>query len=376
MNVHSRMMRLASLAASVLMLAACGPTAPAPAGTSAPAAPPPTTAAPISAPAATAAPAAATTSRNVVRVGVVTGTAGHAVFVAKGRGYFDKQGLDAQLVDVSSGAELLPLLASGQLDAGVASPGAALYNAIANNVPLKAVVDLARAAPGTWWGGVVVRPDLLDGGAIKTPADLRGKTIAVTGPGTASYMTTIRLLEANGLTDKDINIVSMTFPDMVSALASKNIDAAEMSEPALTVGQEQGVLRRWVSNAEINPGEQDVVMMITPGLAANRDVADRFVLALVQAVHDYRAAFGPEKKDQEAVVGAMLPLLGTSYTADILRKMAPVAVDPDGLVNGDSIKDQQDWYAAHGFVKNQVNVDTVVDNSYAEHARAALAAQR
>jgi NitT/TauT family transport system substrate-binding protein len=312
----------------------------------------------------------------VVRVGVVKGTAGHAVFVAKGRGYFDKQGLDAQLVDVSSGAELLPLLASGQLDAGVASPGAALYNAIANNVPLKAVVDLARAAPGTWWGGVVVRPDLLDGGAIKTPADLRGKTIAVTGPGTASYMTTIRLLEANGLTDKDVNIVSMTFPDMVSALASKNIDAAEMSEPALTVGQEQGVLRRWVSNAEINPGEQDVVMMITPGLAANRDVADRFVLALVQAVHDYRAAFGPERKDQEAVVGAMLPLLGTSYTADILRKMAPVAVDPDGLVNGDSIKDQQAWYAAHGFVKNQVNVDTVVDNSYAEHARATLAAQR
>ena len=168
----------------------------------------------------------------------------------------------------------------------------------------------------------------------------------------------------------------MTFPDMVSALASKNIDAAEMSEPALTVGQEQGVLRRWVSNAEINPGEQDVVMMVAPGLAANRDVADRFVLALVQAVHDYRAAFGPEKKDQEAVLGAMLPLLGTSYTADILRKMAPVAVDPDGLVNGDSIKDQQDWYAAHGFVKNPVNVDTVVDNSYGEDARAALAAQR
>jgi hypothetical protein len=56
--------------------------------------------------------------------------------------------------------------------------------------------------------------------------------------------------------------------------------------------------------------------------------------------------------------------------------MVPVAVDPDGLVNADSIKDQQDWYAEHGFVKNQVNVDTVVDNSYAEHARATLAAQR
>lgn len=135
-------------------------------------------------------------------------------------------------------------------------------------------------------------------------------------------------------------------------------------------------MRRWASNAEINPGEQVVVMMMTPGLAANRDVADRFVLALVQAVRDYRAAFGPEKKDQEAVMTAMVPLLGTNYTADILRKIAPVGLDPDGFVNGDSIKDQQDWYAAHGFVKSPVNIDTVVDNSFAERARATLAAQR
>jgi len=46
------------------------------------------------------------------------------------------------------------------------------------------------------------------------------------------------------------------------------------------------------------------------------------------------------------------------------------------LATADSSKDQQDWYAKHGFVKNQVDVDTVVDNSYAEHARATLAAQR
>ena len=365
MNLKPIVGRMALLAVAALIVTACGPTSPAPVGPSAPAPPP-----------ATAAPASAATSPNVLRVGEVRGTAGHALFVAKGRGYFEKQGLDVQLVEVSSGAELLPLLASGQLDAGVSSAGAALFNAIANNVPLKAVVDLARNEPGAWWGGLVVRPDLLDGGAIKTPADLRAKTIAVTGPGTSTYMNTIRLLEANDLTEKDVNIVSMPFPDMISALASRNIDVAAVSEPTLTVGQDQGVLRRWVSNAEINPGEQEVVMTITPGLAGNREVADRFVLALVQAIHDYRAAFGPEKRDQEAVVGAMLPWLGTNYTADTLRRMAPVGMDPDGLVNRDSIKDQQDWYVAHGLVKKTVDVDAVVDNSFAERAGATLAAQR
>ena len=67
MNIKAVLGRMALLAASALMLAACGPTTPAPAGTSVPAAPPPTAiAAPISAPATPAAPAAATTSQNVV----------------------------------------------------------------------------------------------------------------------------------------------------------------------------------------------------------------------------------------------------------------------------------------------------------------------
>ena len=364
------MLRVLLVASLSVLLGCAAPAA-------APTAPPAATTAPVptAAPTSTSAPAA-TGSPNVVRVGQLKGTGNNPLFVAKGRGYFDKLGLDVQFVEVASGAELLPLLASSQLDAGVSSPGAALFNAIANNVPVKAVLDMGRDEPGYWWGGMVVRPDLLDSGAIKAAADLRGKTIAVTGPGVATYQNAVRLLESAGLTDKDANIVTMTFTDMLSALASRNIDAAEVVEPALSLGQEQGVLRRWISNAEIAPGQQEVVMMITPRLAANRDLADRFVLGLVQGVHDYRAAFGPEKKDQDAVIAAVLPLVGAGYTADVLRKVYPVGLDPDGLVNGDSLKEQQEWYVAHGFVKSPVNIDAVVDNSFAERARVSLASQR
>src|SRR5919197_1500992 len=166
----------------------------------------------------------------VVKIGLLQGTGNSPMFVAKGRGYFDKQGLDVQFVPVSSGAELLPLLASAQLDAGVSSPGAALFNAIANNVPLKAVVDMGRDEPGHWWGGMVVRPDLLDSGAIKTPADLKGRTIAVTGPGVATYLNTVRLLESNGMSEKDVNLTYLNFADMLSALGTGKVDAADIVE--------------------------------------------------------------------------------------------------------------------------------------------------
>jgi NitT/TauT family transport system substrate-binding protein len=354
----------------------CATTAPTP-STSAP-----STTAPASAaqapttsvaaqPAATVAPAPA--GATTVKIGLVAGTGATPIYVAQGKGYFQKQGLDVQFVTVSSGAELLPLMASNQLDGGISSPAAALFNAVATNVPLKVVADAGKQEPGAWWGGLVVRPELLDSGSLKSAADLKGKTIAVTAPGVGTYMNTVSLLESNGLSDKDVNLTFLNFADMLSALASGKIDAADMVEPSITQGEAQNVLKRWVSNAEIAPGEQEAVLMITPQLAGNQDLANRFMLAYVQGLRDYRAAFGAEKTDQPALIASIMPMLPSSYNADLVSKVKPLALDPDGLVNADSLKHQQDWYMQHGFVKAAADIDKVVDNSFAEHAKSALA---
>jgi NitT/TauT family transport system substrate-binding protein len=325
------------------------------------------TLAPTAAPAAV--PAPTTTGGAVLKIGIVGGAGANPLALAQGRGYYQKNGLTVQFVTVSSGAELLPLMASDQLDGGLASPAAALFNAIGQGVSLKAVADAGRQDAGAWWGGVVVRPELLDSGAVKTPADLKGKNVAVTGPGVGTYLNVVRLLESNGMTEKDVNLTYLNFGDMLSALGTGKVDAADIVEPSITLGESKGILKRFISNAEISPGEQEAVVMITPRLAANTDLANRFMLAYVEAVHDYRAAFGPEKTNQDAIVEAMLPLLPDGYTADLVRKLSPVALDPDGLVNGPSLKDEQDWYQSHGFVKTPTDIDKVVDNSFAEHAR-------
>jgi NitT/TauT family transport system substrate-binding protein len=369
------------LVALLSFVLGCSTAAPPP-SSSAPATLAPTSApapsAPTTAPTAAPKPAATTattaaTGATTIKIGLVAGTGATPIFVAQGRGYFQKQGLDVQFVTVSSGAELLPLMASNQLDGGISSPAAALFNAVATNVSLKVVADAGKQEPGAWWGGLVVRPELLDSGAIKTAGDLKGKTIAVTAPGVGTYMNTVSLLESNGLSDKDVNITFLNFADMLSALASGKIDAADMVEPSITQGEANGVLKRWVSNAEIAPGEQEAVLMITPQLAGNQDVANKFILAYVQGLHDYRAAFGDEKTDQANVISSVMPMLPTSYTPELVSKVKPLALDADGLVNADSLKHQQDWYMQHGFVKAAADIDKVVDNSFAEHARSALA---
>jgi NitT/TauT family transport system substrate-binding protein len=321
--------------------------------------------------AATAVPSAG--GGSVIKIGLVAGTGATPVFVAAGRGYYQQQGLDVQFVTVSSGAELLPLMASNQLDGGISSPAAALFNAIATNVKLKVVADAGKQLPGAWWGGVVVRPDLLDGGALKSPADLKGKTVAVTAPGVGTYMNVVSLLEANGLTDKDVNLTYLNFADMLSALASRKIDAADMVEPSITQGEAKGVLKRWISNAEIAPGEQEAVLMITPQLASNQDVANRFIQAYVQGLHDYVEAFGPQHIDEAGVIGSVMPMLPSAYTPELVSKVSPLGLDTDGLVDADSLRRQQDWYVAHGLVKTAANIDEVVDNSFAQRARSVLA---
>ena len=363
------------LVALMSFVLGCSTAAPAP-STSAPPLSAPTSAPAAATVAPTAAAPVATTvasGTSTIKIGLVAGTGATPIYVAQGRGYYQKQGLDVQFVTVSSGAELLPLMASNQLDGGISSPAAALFNAVATNVALKVVADAGKQEPGAWWGGLVVRPELLDSGTIKTAADLKGKTIAVTAPGVGTYMNTVSLLEANGLTDKDANITFLNFADMLSALASGKIDSADMVEPSITQGEANRVLKRWVSNAEIAPGEQEAVLMITPQLAANQDVANRFILAYVQGLHDYRAAFGPEKTDQSTVIGSVMPMLPTSYNADLVSKVKPLALDPDGLVNADSLKHQQDWYMQHGFIKTAADIDKVVDNSFVERAKTSLA---
>jgi NitT/TauT family transport system substrate-binding protein len=332
----------------------------------------PTVAAP---PAVPTVSAGATGTGTPIKVGLVAGTGATPVYVAAGRGYYEQQGLDVQFVTVASGAELLPLMASNQLDAGISSPAAALFNAIATNVKLKVVADAGKQLPGAWWGGVVVRPDLLDSGVLKSPSDLKGKTIAVTAPGVGTYMNVVSLLEANGMTDKDVDITYLNFADMLSALASGKIDAADMVEPSITQGEAKSVVKRWVSNAEIAPGEQEAVLMITPQLASNEDVASRFVLAYVQGLHDYAAAFGPQHTDQTSVISSVMPMLTSAYTPDLVSKVRPLGLDADGLVDADSLQHQQDWYVAHGFVKTAASIDEVVDNSFVQHAKSALAAR-
>src|SRR5690606_19495529 len=65
-------------------------------------------------------------------------------FIAKEKGYFAEQGLDVELSSKTGSAETFQLLASANAEAGGATWGAGLFNAINDGATLSIVATIAR----------------------------------------------------------------------------------------------------------------------------------------------------------------------------------------------------------------------------------------
>src|SRR5262249_18530633 len=76
-----------------------------------------------------AAPAPAPIEPAVVRVGSTGGVQQRGFFVGEAKGFYAEQGITLDTSEFRNAAEMLPVLATGRLDAGIAGAGPAYLNA-------------------------------------------------------------------------------------------------------------------------------------------------------------------------------------------------------------------------------------------------------
>ena len=123
------------------------------------------------------------------------------VYVPIEKGYFADAGLNVTLQNGDE-PDGINLIAANQLQFGFAS-GEQVIIARAQGRPVAFVYEWFQQYPV----GVVVTDD----SGIKSPADLKGKTIGIPGLFGASYTGVIALLAANGLTEQDVQLQSIGF---------------------------------------------------------------------------------------------------------------------------------------------------------------------
>lgn len=120
--------------------------------------------------------------------------------VARGAGFFKEEGLEVRPVTLSSsGPIMMALLMSGQADIVIAGAVAILRG-------------ISRGAPVVVVAGHLNRMSyaLMSGRGLKTVADLKGKTIGITGIGGMGEFAVVESLRRNGLVkDRDFSVLNI-----------------------------------------------------------------------------------------------------------------------------------------------------------------------
>ncbi len=314
-----------------------------------------------------AAPAPAPAAPVTIKMGHIGTLSDSGIFLALERGYFKEQNLDVQLQKFTTGGDQIPLLANGQLQIGSGSVNPGLFNAVAQGLPLKLVADKGALSSGFGFNTFVVRKDLIESGAVKEAKDLKGKTVGLDSLKAGVLIELEALLKSGGLTVKDVNIVTIAFPDLPAAFANKKVDAAVVVEPFATVSENQGSGKIFTTFDKLLPDFQIAAVFYSQDFATRqKDVATRWMVAYMKGVQDYNDALkDPAKKKELATVLS-------KYTAvkdpALYDRMVFPGLNPKGYLNLKSLTEQQDFWKNHGDLAKTSPVEQAVDHSFVDAA--------
>lgn len=307
-----------------------------------------------------------------VPVGISPVMSSAALFIAEERGYFREEGLAVVINPFkASGAKMVPFLATGQLFVGGGNINAGMYNAIAQDIPIRIVSDKGTVSPGHGYLALIVRKDHVDSGRYKGFADLKGMTLAVTAKGVSQEIATERYLQKVGLSLDDVKLVTLAYADMNIALANGGIDATVQIEPFVASAVANDIAVRVAGDDTVYPNQQSAAIFYSPVfMEKHPKAAQGFMNAYVRGLRDYNDAF--EKGVGRDAVIAILTKYTRIRDPEVYRAVVPVGLSPDGLVNVQSLKDDARWYHQRGYLKALPDIDTIVDLSYARQAAQTL----
>ncbi|MCJ0763074.1 ABC transporter substrate-binding protein [Variovorax terrae] len=166
-------------------------------------------------------------------------------------GYFKAEGLDVEISDFSGGARALQAVVGGSADV---CSGAFEHtiNLQSKNQFFQAFVLQGRAPQIALGISTKAMPN------YKTLADLKGKKIGVSAPGSSTNMVANLVLSRAGLKASDVSYIGVgTAAGALAALRSGQIDAMSNTDPVMTMLEQKGDVKI-VSDTRTLKGTLDV----------------------------------------------------------------------------------------------------------------------
>jgi NitT/TauT family transport system substrate-binding protein len=309
-------------------------------------------------------PASSQTPPVTVRFGSVGGMSDAGLYLADEFGYFREAGLRLDMQRQDSAPTLTAAIAMGELDVAGIALSPALFNSVTRGLALRIVGDKQTVGNGfSATRLVVVGP-----GALAT---LKGKTVGVSSLKAIALMQLRDALATAGLSLADVHVTELPYPNMVTAMATGALDGAVIQEPFLTraINVDHVHVVSDLIPPEHPAGYSTVALVYSEKFRERRATAQAFMDAYVRGVRAYVDAFahGVNKARIIDIIAqrAKLP-------ADMVRDSFPPGLDPNQLIDAQSLNHVQEFFVQQGDMTARVTLDQVTDPSFAQASVAKL----
>jgi NitT/TauT family transport system substrate-binding protein len=171
--------------------------------------------------------------------------------IAEQLGYFKAEGIEVEISDFAGGAKALQALVGGSADV-VSGAYEHTINMQSKNQFIESIVLMGRAPQIAMGVSVKSLPN------YKGLADLRGKKIGVTAPGSSTNMVANLVLSRAGIKATEVSYVGVgTSAGALTAMRSGQIDAMSNIDPVMTMLEQKGDVRI-ISDTRTLKGTQEV----------------------------------------------------------------------------------------------------------------------
>ena len=305
-----------------------------------------------------------------IRVGILPLTSHAPTFIALGKGYFAKQGLDAEAVTFEASEPMAVAIAAGDVDFGVTAITGGLIS-LADKGAVTVIGGALEEASGVEGEKILVSKKAYDEG-VTTPAKLKDRSFGITTAGSSFQYMAHKIAQKEGFKDSDIELKPLQkVPVVIAALKSGQIDAwsiqPNIADMLTKDGQavEIGRISGYVPDYQVT-----TVFTSTANVGKRRELVKRYLAAYSQGVADYNAAFVAKAASAEETAALVEMIHKYVYASQPLDKADPLIragamrISPNGRINLANVKDQLEWFQAEHMAPEGMTMAKLVDTSF------------
>jgi NitT/TauT family transport system substrate-binding protein len=279
------------------------------------------TTAPTNASKAASSTAGAGTPLPKVKVGMLKIAGVANIYVAKQKGFFEKNGIDVELVQFNNGNDAVAAQQSGSIDIAISIPGTAMA-AIERGFELTAIFQNETAhSKGPDSGALLVKND----SKIVTLKDLEGKKVSVSTLHSQATVLLQELLKKAGVDIKKIHFMEVPYPAVAESLKSGQVDAVATIDPYTTqiVSSDIGKVMNWVYAETLPKAPLGAWFAKKSWVAAHGKEVEAYNKSAKEAIDFMLANPDEARKSVAAYTGldpalvAKMPLIDWDYQVDL-----------------------------------------------------------